>query len=245
MNKGKSKNAIRIVAVILLLLAAAALAFFVLPNMYSIEGATTEIIMLRQPVSKGTMIESNMLATVSVGAYGLDPSVLKTTDGIVGKYAAQDISNKDLLFASKFEDKDPLRNEVVNEADVELADDQMLVTLALSSTAAGAAGHILPGDLVNVAVYRKADNMSGGFGSIVGDSDSSFDKVIFPEILQAMTVLRVQTTDLTPIDPSGESSVSSNNSRVPVYITLVCTQEQAELLLEHSYENTLHFVEVE
>lgn len=245
----QKKKVIRTIAIIVFVLLGAFIAFVLMPSLYEKEEATTNIIMLKQNVSEGTRIEENMLISTPVGAYGLDSSVIKDASEIIGLYAAQDISSKDLLFKEKFVDSPNGVGSGNVTADIELADDQMLLTLELSSTAAGAAGNILPGDKVNVAVYRtEQSSSSGGFGTVVGSGDTeinSFDSVIFPDALQEMTVYRVLTTQLTSIDPTSEVTGGTNNQRIPVYITLVCTQGQADMLVEYSYADTLHFIEVE
>lgn len=254
MNKrGSSKGIIRMIIVILLIILGAFVAFFVLPKLYQNEEATVNIVMLKQDVSAGTRIEESMLATVPIGSYGLPGSVIKNPADIIGKYAVQNISYKDLLYAEKFSDQDPLKTGAADPG-IELKDNEMLLTLALSSTAAGAAGNILPGDKVNAAVYQKEKTTSGtgtNFGSTVNmgentdQQDERVDHVIFPESLQGLTVYRVLTSQLVPVDPTAQVTGSGSNDRIPVYITLICTQEQADLLLDYSYTDTLHFVEVD
>lgn len=244
----QKKKAIRTVAVIVFILLGALIAFVLLPRLYEKENATTNIIMLKQDIKEGTKIEESMLISTPVGAYGLDGSVIKDASEIIGLYAAHDLSSKDLLFKEKFVDSPNAVGSGNVTPDIELADDQMLLTLELSSTAAGAAGNILPGDKVNVAVYRKeSSSSSGGFGTVVGDDNeiNEFDTVIFPDALQEMTVYRVLTAQLTSIDPTSDVTSGSNNQRIPVYITLVCTQGQADMLVEYSYADTLHFIEVD
>lgn len=240
------KGIIRIIITILLIALGAFVAFFVLPRLYRNEEATMNIVMMKQNVTAGTRIEESMLASVPVGAYGLPSSVIKDPSLIVGKYAVQDISYKDLLYPEKFSDEDPLKKGS-SAADIELKEGEMLLTLALSSTAAGAAGNILPGDKVNTAVYQKISNVAsdnfGNYGSEI--SEQAADRVLFPESLQGITVYRVLTTQLLPVDPSAQIAGGSNNERVPLYITLICTQAQADLLLDYSYTDILHFLEVD
>lgn len=243
----KKKKAIRTVAIIVFVLLGAFISFVVLPGIYSKEEAVKNIIMLKENVSEGTLIEAEMLISTPVGAYGLDGSVITNAEEIIGLYAAQDISSKELLFIEKFVDSPYSVGNGNITADIELADDQMLLTLELSSTAAGAAGNIQPGDKVNVAIYQVEDsNSSGSYGSVIdGSEPEEFDPVIFPEILQEMLVYRVLTSELTSVDPTSDVNNGGENKRVPLYITLVCTQEQADLLVEYSYAQTIHFIEVD
>lgn len=248
------KNVIRTVAVVLLIVAAFCIAFLLIPKLYKMEGATTNIIMLRQDVERGDVITESMIATVTVGAYGLDSTVIRDATAVIGKYAVADISSKDLLFPNKFADTDPTVNDPVTEPEIELAEGEMLLTLALSSTAAGAAGNILPGDLVNVAIFVQNPEEESAMRPSSSISDDSMlddmlelfgdDHVIFPEELQGMTVYRVLTSSLDFVAPNG-SATSTEGSRVPVYITLICTQPQADMLLDYSYREIVHFVEVE
>lgn len=267
-NKATGKKVTRIISVILLIVVGAVIAFGVLPKLYKNEEATTNIIMLTQDVAAGTYIEESMLAVVSVGAYGLDSTVIKDTSLVVGKFALENISSKDLLFPEDFSETDPKNTGIVN-ADIELADDQMLLTLELGSIAAGAAGNILPGDKVNVAVYRtdgksysssssSSNTISGSVidGNVVDQPDlednetedkreANENNVYFPESLQGITVYRVLTSLLTSVNPEYDVNSGGTNEKIPQYITLICTQEQADLLVEYAYGHTLHFIEVE
>ena len=246
------KNVIRAVAVVLLIIAALCIAFLLIPKLYKMEGATTNIIMLRQDVERGDLIDVSMIATVTVGSYGLDSSVIRDATAVIGKYAVSDISSKDLLFPNKFADKDPTINDPLAEPEIELAEGEMLLTLELYSTAAGAAGNILPGDLVNVAIFIQdpEEENSLQYGS---SDDGALDEmldlfgsdhVIFPEELQGMTVYRVLTSALDFVAPNG-TTASTEASREPAYITLICTQSQADMLLDYSYREVIHFVEVD
>lgn len=238
-----NKNVVRIILVCALLIVATFVSFFVLPRLYKMEGATTSVVMLRQNVVAGTQITADMLASVEVGSYGLDPSVIKNKEDVVGQYAVQPISTKDLLFPDKFSASAVSGTTVEQDPSwIEVADDQVLLTLQLSSTAAGAAGHILPGDLVNVAVYLN-DN-SNSLGTIEG-VDIQTSKAFFPSGLQGITVYRVQTAQLVSVDPTCDPATSTVNDRVPSYITLVCSQSQATALLDYSYGHIVHFVEVD
>lgn len=100
LNKSSSKNFVRMIIVIFLVAVAAFVAFFVMPRMYEKEEATASIIMLRQNVAAGTRIDSTMVIATEVGAYGLNSGVIKDASQVVGKYAVQPISSKDLLFAA-------------------------------------------------------------------------------------------------------------------------------------------------
>ena len=247
LNKSSSKNLVRMIIVIFLVAVAAFVAFFVMPRMYEKEEATASIIMLRQNVAAGTRIDSTMVIATEVGAYGLNSGVIKDASQVVGKYAVQPISSKDLLFAEKFSDAPPSGMEEEELPDVELNNGQMLLTLELSSIAAGAAGKIAPGDTVNTAVFTLGN--SNGYiydTNLAYDADGqpiSADAVIFPPSLQNLTVYRVQTAQLTSVKQDATVSSSSNNGRIPVYITLIVTQAQADLLLEYSYSNVVHFLE--
>lgn len=243
MTKGTNKNAIRIILVVLLIAVGAAVAFGVLPSLYKMEGATIQVIMLKENIKEGTKINDEMLVSTTVGAYGLSSTVITDSTTIVGKYATQDISSKDLLFPEKFQDTIPSASAGLDTSEIEVAEDEMLLTLQLSSVAAGAAGNILPGDKVNVAVYFNPNQFEDEYDSM-GQLIKP-DTTVFPEDLQNMTVYRVQTAQLTGVDPNCDLSTSSTNDRIPTYITLVCTKAQADLLIDYSYTNTVHFVEVD
>lgn len=242
MNSSK-KNTARMVIVIFFLLVAAAISFFLLPNIYKLEGATTEVVMLRQDVTVGQIIDENMVATVEVGAYGLDSSVVRNPEDIIGMYAAQNIKSVELLYGSKFTNINPLADEGEASTEIPVLDNQMLVSLQVPSIAAAGAGSIMPGDKVNTAVYIAEANGSVYYGEEEEDEEDG-SNVIFPEQLQNLTVYRVKTAQLTSVNPNGDPN-SSTNTRIPAYITLLCTQEQAELLLDYSYTNSVHFIEVE
>lgn len=249
MNKSSSKNTVRMVLVIILILAAALVAFFLLPRVYEKEEATTDIVMLRQNVTAGTKIDEKMLATAKIGSYGLSSSVITDSKDIIGKFATQDISTKDLLFPEKFSDTAPT-GYVENETpDLELKNGEMLLTLELSSTAAGAAGKIVPGEVVNTAVYVLNDMSEYDLQEMVTYDENGNavypDAILFPEDLQGITVYRVRTADLAPMDENADTSGAAVNERIPVYITLVVTQAQADQLLEYSYRNVVHFIETE
>ena len=227
----RKKNLLRIGIVVALMIVGAVIAFVLLPKIYRTEGATQTVAALNCDVTKGTQIQETMVITKAVGAYGLDSSVVTDPAQIIGLYANEDISKKELLYTDKFTDNPS--GEALSQ-NIKLTADEMLVTLELSSVAAGAAGNIVPGDKVNTAVYT--------FDKTNYFESQNTDRVIFPESLQGLRVYRVLTAQLMDVDKNAEVS-NSNNGRIPAYITLICTKDQADLLLDYSYTYTVHFIE--
>lgn len=241
-----NKNIIRIIAVVLMLVIAAAIAFVLMPKLYDMEGATERIVMLTQNVSAGTQITEEMVVETDVGSYGLSPTTIKDRSEVVGKYATQNIYAKDLLFPEKLTtDYREINKEL--DPEIQLKDGDLLVTIELSSIAAGAAGKILPGDIVKTAVYKDTSYGSGSYRySYEGNTgtESTASLVTFPADLQNLTVYRVRTAALCAMDPS-DTNNGAANGRIPSYITLVVNEKQAAELLEYSYSGIVHFVEVE
>lgn len=237
-NKITQKKSFRIAIISVILVLCAAISFVLLPKLYQTESSTMNVVMPRQDIPAKAQITEDMLIMTTVGSYGRDTTAITNTKDIIGKYAKSDISAKDLIYPEKLsaapvsEETSPL---------VEIADNQVLVSLPFSSIAASVGGYIGAGDKVNVAIFTGGTN--GANYNFSNDTAATSNTVEMPDMLQGLTVYSVQNNALNATTSDGSTATGlSSTENIPAVITLVVTNEQAKLLVQDTYSNTIHFI---
>lgn len=195
---------------VLCLMLAGAFAFVALPSLYTHETDLADVVRLTADVEYGTLITANMVTTKTIGAYGLDSAAITDVAAVVGKYAAQPISASDNITAAKLAEESPVQAKA----------DQRYVTVSLSSAAAGDAGYIKSGALVDVLAY-----------------DDSGEAPVTTRI-DGVLVYSIKNSDLQDTD----NLQPGKDDTVPAYATLITTPAQASQLVQLEYGQKVHLV---
>lgn len=99
----------------------------------------------KSDVQAGTRIDESMIVETEVGSYGLPENTITDKADIIGKYTNCAIIKDDIIVASK------LSEYAADERlDRILSNGQKLITVSVSSIAAGVGNHLRAGDLVSV-----------------------------------------------------------------------------------------------
>lgn len=220
----------RIFLSVLCLLVAAGVSFLLLPRFYEDKSATVMMLRAAQDIPAGTELTEQHLVSVEVGKYGLPEGVLKDKTEIVGKVAQTAIVKGDYFFPRK------LGSFMVSaQLDRIVKNDQRLVTISVSSIAAGLSSHLLAGDIVTVAVFMdKASDVQ----------DSSPQVILYPELkgLEVYGVENARTQDTGQMREQQNNSQSGSSDPVPKAVTLIATEVQAEKLIQAEYTGKLHLI---
>lgn len=220
----------RIFLSVLCLVLAAVVSFLLLPRFYENKSATVMILRAAEDISEGTEIQDKHLAVVEVGGYGLPDDVISDKALIVGKVAQTYIAKGDYFFPQK------LGGTIANELlDNIAANNQRLVTVTVSSIAAGLSSHLQNGDIVTVAVFM--DKASNG-------QNNSPKVVIYPELkgLEVYSVENARTQDTAEVRRQQSDGQSSSGDPIPKAVTLIVTEAQAEKIIQAEYTSKLHLI---
>ena len=190
-----------------------------------------------QDIPAGTLIETEMLENVEVGAYNLPANVIKDGKEAVGRYAVVDILDGDMLTVAKLEAKpgDSLLNEAMD-------DGLYMVTVTLPSNAAALATQLQPGDYVAVATYsdRAAEDVQweivtdeNGEQTVTPQAGEEDFGVSLPPELANLQVYAVS-------DSAGADATAT--ASIPKTVTFLVNKTQAEMLVKAEYEAKLHMI---
>lgn len=204
----------RTVIGIVCILVAFAVCFSIIPLLNRSSAEHVEVVRVKQTVTKGSMIGEGNVEIVSVGAYNLPDTVIRSKDEVIGKYAKGDIYPGEYLLPSK------LTTDVSTATDImeSLNGEQKAISLTIGSFAQGLSGKLETGDIISVIVYSQKD----GFAQT-------------PRELQYIKVITSTTS-------SGVDKADIKDTAQPVTVTLLVNQTQAELLAQYEKTASMHFV---
>lgn len=194
---------------------AAIFAFLLLPSMNKKKGETQTVYKLKTSVSAGTQITVEMLDDKEVGSYGLPETIVKNKDDIIGKYTNCSISAEDYILTTKL-------SEFAADAQLDKvsANGHKLITITISSVAAGVGNHIKAGDIVSV--YSFIDGKT----------------VIFDE-LRNLEIYSIENDDGENLE---EAQKNEDAEKIAATATLIVNDSQAEKLVLAEYSGKLHIV---
>ena len=194
---------------------AAVFAFVLLPGMNKNKSGTVKIVKFNTDVLPGTYIDETMLTEKEVGGYGLPDSVVKDKAEIVGKYAVCDIKADDYILSSKISDfAADERLDRIN------AEGRKLITVTLSSIAAGVGNYLKAGDKVSILCFKD-------------DAVAAYDE------LKNLEVYSVQNDDAVNVENAQDDDAEG---KIATTITLVVNDAQAQKLVFAEYSGKIHAV---
>lgn len=225
---------------IILLIMAALLTFVFLPKLYGSQSETVDVVQFIDDVNVGTKISPDMLVTKTIGKYGVDASVIKTKEDVVGKYAANDIRRDTNLYSDQFVDA---FEEADGAIDQLLQKGDKLVTVSLATGATSVGGMVKPGQYVDVLTEKRSEQ----------DYYTEVVEMELVELLRNVRVYKLQNNameDISALQRQWKSLLELNNgsetsfdsSLVPAFVTLIVNDEQAIKLAEQEYDGKIHLV---
>ena len=223
---------------IILLVMAALLTFVFLPKLYGSQSETIDIVQFIDDVNVGTKISPDMLATKTIGRYGVDASVIKTKEEIVGKYAANDIRRDTNLYSDQFVDQ---FEEADGAVDTLLQPGDKLITVSLASGASSVGGMVKNGMYVDVLTEKPSEGYSENVDmELVELLRNVRVYCLQNSAMEDIAALQRQWKSLLELNNGSETSFDS--SLVPAFATLIVNDEQAVKLANEEYSGTIHLV---
>lgn len=223
---------------IILLVMAALLTFVFLPKLYGSQSETIDIVQFIDDVNVGTKISPDMLATKTIGRYGVDASVIKTKEEIVGKYAANDIRRDTNLYSDQFVDQ---FEEADGAVDTLLRPGDKLITVSLASGASSVGGMVKNGMYVDVLTEKPSEGYSENVDmELVELLRNVRVYCLQNSAMEDIAALQRQWKSLLELNNGSETSFDS--SLVPAFATLIVNDEQAVKLANEEYSGTIHLV---
>jgi pilus assembly protein CpaB len=220
------RNKVVVGAICLLL--AGALAFILLPRLYSAQSGTTEIVKFRQTVEYGTVITDDMLTVTEVGSYGLPDNIVKDKSEIIGLVAGGTIYAGEYLWRDRFLTEEAYKS-AASKTGYGLSNGTYLLTIALPSESSGLAGILRAGDTVDVYGYM--------------DENGS---AVVSEALTSVTVYKVLNSKLVSLDDidaeltANPDADPTDYDRAPAYVVFIVDEQQAKVLIGLEKDKSLH-----
>ncbi|AIQ13817.1 Flp pilus assembly protein CpaB [Paenibacillus durus] len=180
----------------------------------------TSIVRIVKDVSKGAPITADQIEAVKVGAYQLPTDVLKSTDAVIGQYAAVDLKKGDYLLPAKLS-QTPL-DAYLNRLDGY----KQAISVTIKSLAAGLSGKLQPGDIVTL--------IASDYGELRATSLPPELQYVEVLAITASTGLDAQTRSNAPADKEGDEK------ELPSTLTLLVLPQQAQLLADLENKGKLH-----
>ena len=220
MKKTKNHALIGIISIIIGLLTA-----FVLTPLYGgILEKQEEVVRVKEKITEGELITEDKLETVNVGAYGLSPDVIKSVDGITGKYAKTDFYKGSYITGEGLSDMAPREDTYLND----IPEDKYAISITVQSFAAGLSSKLIKGDIVTIITKK-------------GEGEEAVTEI--PRELTYVEVL--STTEEDGEDKENDGKVikkedDNTEKKKLATITLLVNSIQAEQLTSFENQRGIH-----
>lgn len=195
------------------ILLAAVISFGVLPGINKSKGATAKVVVTTRDITAGTKMTEDLLAEKEVGAFGLSQTAVKDRSAVLDRFAACDIYAGEPISDFKLSETAADR-----KLDTIAAEGRRLVTVSVSTIAAGVGNHIKPGDRVAVMCYEDK-------------KVTAFDE------LRDLEIYSVENADAEQTADAGDKS-----DKIAATVTLAATEQQAQKLVYAEYAGKLHLI---
>lgn len=220
MKKTKNHALIGIISIIIGLLTA-----FVLTPLYGgILEKQEEVVKVKEKITEGELITADKLETVNVGAYGLSPDVIKSIDGITGKYAKTDFYKGSYITGEGLSDVAPREDTYLND----IPEDKYAISITVQSFAAGLSSKLLKGDIVTIITKK-------------GEGDDAVTEI--PRELTYVEVLSTTEEDGEDKENNGKEVKKEDDTKAKkklATITLLVNSLQAEQLASFENQRGIH-----
>ena len=220
MKKTKNHTLIGIISIIIGLLTA-----FVLTPLYGgILEKQEEVVRVKEKITEGELITADKLETVNVGAYGLSPDVVKSIDGITGKYAKTDFYKGSYITGEGLSDVALEEDTYLND----IPEDKYAISITIQSFAAGLSSKLLKGDIVTIITKK-------------GEGDEAVTEI--PRELTYVEVLSTTEEDGEDKENNGKEVKKEDDTKAKkklATITLLVNSLQAEELASFENQRGIH-----
>lgn len=220
MKKTKNHALIGIISIIIGLLTA-----FVLTPLYGgILEKQEEVVKVKEKITEGELITADKLETVNVGAYGLSPDVIKSIDGITGKYAKTDFYKGSYITGEGLSDVALEEDTYLND----IPEDKYAISITVQSFAAGLSSKLLKGDIVTIITKK-------------GEGDEAVTEI--PRELTYVEVLSTTEEDGEDKENNGKEVKKEDDTKAKkklATITLLVNSLQAEELASFENQRGIH-----
>ena len=220
MKKTKNHALIGIISIIIGLLTA-----FVLTPIYGgILEKQEEVVRVKEKITEGELITADKLETVNVGAYGLSPDVVKSIDGITGKYAKTDFYKGSYITGEGLSDVALEEDTYLND----IPEDKYAISITVQSFAAGLSSKLLKGDIVTIITKK-------------GEGDEAVTEI--PRELTYVEVLSTTEEDGEDKENNGKEVKKEDDTKAKkklATITLLVNSLQAEELASFENQRGIH-----
>ncbi len=216
MNFLKNRTVLGVICIALSLV----ICFAVTPLFNASKNSTVQIVRIKNDLNIGQEITANDIETVEVGAYNLPSEVLKKSEDVVGKYAAAEMFVGEYVLPAKINETPASENAYLYG----LTGEKRAMSITIPSFAGGLSGKLISGDIV----------------SIIAVDYKEQGETVVPEELQYVEVIAVtdkkgNDDETVTVKPDGEEE-----TELPETLTLLVTQEQANILAELEAEGEIH-----
>ena len=191
------------------------LAFFVAPHLNELSQNEVPVCISKTEITKGTLIEEKHLKMIEIPQKYLPQGSLTDESNIVGKYATIDILENDFIYKEKISTSPTVQNNDFKNLD----ENNVAISVTIKTFAAGLSAKLQPDDIISFISANGIQNTN------------------IPPELKYMRVLSV-TTDLA----TDYNAQASENTTMPVSVTVSATPEQAVLLSDLELNSNLHIV---
>lgn len=219
----KSRYLIGVVCLVL----AVFIAFILLPRLYNQREVLTSVVTLQGDVEAGEMLAADMLSVSEVGAYGLPEGVLRDVNTAIGMVAAEPLYAGEMLWRDRLVSESEYSSEQKTERPI--TQGHCLVTLEVPNTAAGGAGILHAGDVVDI--FKIIENEEGLY-----DVSKSLSQLLVYDVLN-------ESMKSMSNDRDGDKSIDADapaSERRPLYVVFDVTDEQAAELIALAQNGMLH-----
>ena len=220
MKKTKNHALIGIISIIIGLLTV-----FVLTPLYGgILEKQEEVVKVKEKITEGELITADKLETVNVGAYGLSPDVIKSIDGITGKYAKTDFYKGSYITGEGLSDVALEEDTYLND----IPEDKYAISITVQSFAAGLSSKLLKGDIVTIITKK-------------GEGDEAVTEI--PRELTYVEVLSTTEEDGEDKENNGKEVKKEDDTKAKkklATITLLVNSLQAEELASFENQRGIH-----
>ena len=192
--------------------------FGVTPLFHRDVSEKTEIVRVVKEIKAGDEITDDMVQTVEVGGYGLPDNVLRQTDTVVGKYAAEDLSVGDYILSTKLTDTPAADNAYLYNLD----GTKQAISVTIKSFAEGLSGKLQSGDIV----------------SVIAPDYNGQGSTVIPAELKYVEVIGVTASSGADVDAAKD--IGDEDQELPSTVTLLVTPEQSKVLASLEADGTIH-----
>ncbi len=223
-NKSIFKN--RTVLGLIYIVLSLVVCFGITPLFNNAIKAQSDIVRVKSDISKGTLITSSMVETVTVGSYNLPTGVLKNKDQVIGKYATADLQSGDYILSGKLSEKALTDSPYLTK----LNGTKAAISVTIPSFAAGLSGKLEAGDIVSILA-----------------SDTDTKTTTMPGELRYVEVLAATAStgadkEYTQNNKNSSDSEENSEKSLPSTLTLLVNMKQAQTLANLEVGSKIHAI---